>query len=59
MSAALLLRDDFDGPRPSWIGEGIARDPIQLRRLLALTEIYDGVGGGAGYSRGVFSGRGP
>ncbi len=41
MSAALLLRDDFNGPELRVLAKG-SRDPVQLRRLLALAEIYDG-----------------
>jgi transposase len=41
MSAAIALRDDFDGPELRALAKG-ARDPVQLRRLLALAEIYDG-----------------
>lgn len=41
MSAALPLRDDFDGPGLRGLAKG-SRDPVQVRRLLALAEIYDG-----------------
>jgi transposase len=41
MSAAIPLRDDFDGPGLRGLAKG-SRDPVQLRRLLALAEIYDG-----------------
>ena len=41
MSAAIPLRDDFDGPSLRVLAKG-ARDPVQVRRLLALAEIYDG-----------------
>ena len=41
MSAALPLRDDFDGPELRALAKG-SRDPVHVRRLLALAEIYDG-----------------
>ena len=41
MSAAIPLRDDFDGPGLRGLAKG-SRDPVQLRRLVALAEIYDG-----------------
>jgi len=41
MSAAIPLRDDFNGPELRVLAKG-SRDPVQLRRLLALAEIYDG-----------------
>ena len=41
MSAAIPVRDDFDGPGFRALAKG-SRDPVQLRRLLALAEIYDG-----------------
>jgi hypothetical protein len=41
MSAAMALRDDFNGPELNVLAKG-SRDPVQLRRLLALAEIYDG-----------------
>ena len=41
MSAAIPLRDDFDGPGLRGLAKG-SRDPVQLRRLLALAEIHDG-----------------
>ena len=41
MSAAIALRDDFDGPGLRGLAKG-SRDPVQLRRLLTLAEIYDG-----------------
>ncbi len=41
MSAAIALRDDFNGPELRVLAKG-SRDPVQLRRLLALAEIYDG-----------------
>ena len=41
MSAAIPLRDDLDGPGLRGLVKG-SRDPVQLRRLLALAEIYDG-----------------
>ena len=41
MSAAIPLRDDFNGPELRVLAKG-SRDLVQLRRLLALAEIYDG-----------------
>ena len=41
MSAAISLRDDFDGPELRALAKA-SRDPVQVRRLLALAEIYDG-----------------
>ena len=41
MSAAIALRDDFDGPELRALAKG-SRDPVHVRRLLALAEIYDG-----------------
>lgn len=41
MSAAIPLRDDFDGRSLRVLAKG-SRDPVQVRRLLALAEIYDG-----------------
>ena len=41
MSAAIPLRDDFDGPSLRALAKG-SRDPVQVCRLLALAEIYDG-----------------
>ena len=41
MSAAIPLREDFDGPGLRGLAKG-SRDPVQLRRLLVLAEIYDG-----------------
>lgn len=41
MSAAIPLRDDFDGAGLRALAKG-SRDPVQLRRLLALAVIYDG-----------------
>lgn len=41
MSAAIPFRDDFDGPGLRGLAKG-SRDRVQLRRLLALAEIYDG-----------------
>lgn len=41
MSAAIPLRDDFDGPELRALAK-VSRDPVQVRRLLALAEIYDG-----------------
>ncbi len=41
MSAAIPLCDDFDGPGLRGLAKG-SRDPVQLRRLLVLAEIYDG-----------------
>lgn len=41
MSAAIPLRGDFDGPELRVLARG-SRDPVQVRRLLALAEIYDG-----------------
>jgi transposase len=41
MSAAIPLRGDFDGPSLRALAKG-SRDPVQVRRLLALAEIYDG-----------------
>ncbi len=45
MAAPVRLREDFDGPRPRALAKR-TRDAGQLRRLLALAEIY------AGRSRG-------
>lgn len=41
MSAPIPLCDDFDGPGLRALAKG-SRDPVQVRRLLALAEIYDG-----------------
>ncbi len=41
MSAALPLRDDFDGPSLRALAK-CSRDPVHVRRLLALAEIRDG-----------------
>lgn len=41
MSAAISLRDDFDGPALRRLGKA-TKDAAQARRLLALAEIYDG-----------------
>jgi transposase len=41
MSSAIPLCADFDGPGLRVLAKG-TRDPVQLRRLLALAEIYDG-----------------
>ena len=41
MTLALALRDDFDGPGLRALAKG-SRDGVQVRRLLALAEIYDG-----------------
>ena len=41
MSAAIPLRDDFDGPSLRALAKG-SRDPVDVCRLLALAEIYDG-----------------
>ena len=41
MAAAVLLRDDFDGPALRRLAKG-TKDAAQARRLLALAEIYDG-----------------
>ena len=41
MAAAIRLREDFDGPSLRGLAKR-ARDAGQLRRLLALAEIYDG-----------------
>jgi transposase len=40
MSAAIRLRDDFDGAELRALARW-SRDPVQVRRLLALAEIYD------------------
>ena len=40
MSAAIPLRSDFDGPELRALAR-CSRDPVQVRRLLALAEIYD------------------
>ncbi len=40
MSAALPLRDDFDGPSLRALAK-CSRDPVHVRRLLALAEIRD------------------
>ncbi len=41
MTAAIALRDDFDGPELRALAKGSC-DAVQVRRLLALAEIYDG-----------------
>ena len=41
MAAAVRLREDFDGPRLRALARR-TRDAGQLRRLLAVAEIYDG-----------------
>ncbi len=41
MSAAIPLRDDFDGSDLRTLAK-VSHDPVQLRRLLVLAEIYDG-----------------
>ena len=41
MAAAVLLRDDFDGPALRRLAKG-TKDAAQARRLLALAEIRDG-----------------
>lgn len=41
MSAAIPLRDDFDAAGLRRLAKA-SRDPVQLRRFLALSEIYDG-----------------
>ena len=41
MSAALPLRDDLDGPALRALAK-CSRDPVHVRRLLALAEIRDG-----------------
>ena len=41
MAAAVLLRDDFDGPALRRLAKG-RKDAAQARRLLALAEICDG-----------------
>ena len=41
MSVALPLRDDFDGPSLRALAK-CSRDPVHVRRLLALAEIRDG-----------------
>ncbi len=41
IAAAIRLREDFDGPSLRGLAKR-ARDAGQLRRLLALAEIYDG-----------------
>ena len=46
MSAAIALLDDFDGPTLRAVAKE-SRDPVQVRRLLALAEIYDGGSRGA------------
>ncbi len=40
MSAAIQLRDDFDAKTLRELAKG-SRDPDQLRRLLAMAEVYD------------------
>ncbi len=40
MAAAVRLRDDFDAKTLRELAKG-SRDPDQLRRLLALAEVYD------------------
>ena len=46
MSAALPLRDDFDGPSLRALAK-CSRDPVRVRRLLALAEISRAVKKGA------------
>lgn len=41
MASPIMLRDDFDAQRLRGLAK-VSRDPDQLRRLLSLTEIYDG-----------------
>jgi transposase len=41
MAAAVLLRDDFDGPALRQLAKG-TKDAAQVRRLLALAEVCDG-----------------
>ena len=41
MAAAIVLRDDFDGPALRRLAKG-TKDAAQARRLLALAEIRDG-----------------
>ena len=41
MPTAIPLRDDFDGPELRALAK-VSRNPVQVRRLLALAEIYDG-----------------
>ena len=41
MAAAIMLRDDFDGPALRRLAKG-TKDAAQARRLLALAEIRDG-----------------
>jgi len=41
MAAAISLRDDFDGLALRELGK-MMKDAAQVRRLLALAEIYDG-----------------
>ena len=41
MSAAISRREDFDRAELRALAKG-SRDPVQVRRLLALAEIYDG-----------------
>ncbi len=41
MAAPVRLREDFDGPRLRALAKR-RRDAGQLRRLLAVAEIYDG-----------------
>jgi hypothetical protein len=41
MAAAIRLREDFDGSALRRLAKG-TRDAAQVRRLLALAEIYDG-----------------
>ena len=69
MAAAIMLRDDFDGPALRRLAKG-TKDAAQARRLLALAEIRDGgpLRCGAGRRRRVadrrdwvlrFNARGP
>ena len=42
MAAPIGLRDDFDGAALRALAKA-SRDPDQLRRILCLAEIYDGI----------------
>ena len=42
MSACIALRDDYDSPDLRRLAKA-SRDPRQVRRLLALAAVYDGM----------------
>ena len=50
MSAAIPLRDDFDGPALRALGKA-SKDANQTRRLLSLAVIYEGGSRGEAWRR--------